>query len=323
MRPTPRVLAVALLAAGCARSIAPVEVSISREEAQLARGRYLAEAVMACGGCHARRDWTRFSGPPKAGTEFAGSGDIARDEGFSEKFSFSAPNLTPHHLSQWTDGELARVIVFGQRPDGRGLFPYMPYFEYREALARDDLAALVSFLRTLPAVASDPASAPRFAMPRFVLDALPEPRELREKAPGPGAPEYGRYLTEIAGCMGCHTKADRRGLPVGAPYAGGREFPVPAPGGGTVRSANLTPHDRAGLGRWTKQAFVERFRTRAVEAVAEQPIEPGGYNSVMPWWAWARMSDDDLGAIYDFLRSLPPSDVAVMRHSQSAPAPPP
>jgi mono/diheme cytochrome c family protein len=308
-----------LMTTGCARLLEPVELEVRRDEAQLARGRYLAEAVMACGSCHSRRDWTRFAGPPKAGTEFTGSGDIARDEGFSERFSFTAPNLTPANLGAWSDGDVARAIVFGQRPDRRGLFPYMPYFETREALARDDLAALVAYLRTLPPVATEPPPPPRFGMPRFVMDTLPEARPLREKAPSPGAPDYGRYLTEIAGCMGCHTAADRRGHPEGPPYSGGREFPVPLPGSGTVRSANLTPDDHAGLGRWTKEGFVQRFRERTVEALAGQALEPGGFNTVMPWWVWARMSDADLGAIYDYLRSLPPSAVAVRRHTPTSP----
>ena len=310
-----RRLVLVLLVSGCARTIAPVDVSVSDEQAQLERGRYLATSVMVCGACHARRDWSRSAGPPKEGTEFAGSGDIARDEHFSPKFSFFAPNLTPHHLGSWSNGELARAIVFGQGRDGRGLFPYMPYFEYRESLARDDLSALISYLRTLPAIGTDPPGPQRFAMPRFVLDGLPEERPLREKAPQPGAPEYGEYLTEISGCMGCHTKADKRGQPVGAPYAGGREFIVPAPGGGIVRSANLTPDDTAGLGRWTKERFIARFRVAPVETARQQVVEPGGFNSVMPWWAWARMNDGDLGAIYDYLRTLPPTREAFVRYS--------
>lgn len=303
------------LVTGCARTIAPVDVSVSREQAQLERGRYLATSVMVCGACHARRDWSRYAGPPKEGTEFAGSGDIARDEHFSEKFSFFAPNLTPHHLASWSDGEVARAVVFGQGKDGRGLFPYMPYFEYREALARDDLSALIAYLRTLPSIDTDPPGPQRFAMPRFVLDGLPEERPLREKAPQPGAPEYGEYLTQISGCMGCHTQADRRGQPVGAPYAGGREFIVPAPGGGVVRSANLTPDDEAGLGRWSKAQFIARFRVASLESARAQPVEPKGFNSVMPWWAWGRMSDGDLGAVYDYLRILPPSPQAVVRYA--------
>lgn len=302
-----RVLPLLLLATSCARHLAPVEVTPTTDEARLARGKYLAEAVMACGACHARRDWRFFAGPAVEGSEFAGSGDLARTEGFSEKFSFWAPNLTPHHLASWTDGELARAIVFGQAKDGHGLFPYMPYFEYREALAKDDLSALVAWLRTLPAVPGKAPGPRRFPMPGFVLDGLPEARVLREKAPQPGAPEYGRYLTEIAGCMGCHTKADRRGVPSGPAYAGGREFPVPAPGGGTVKSANLTPHDTTGLGKWTKEVFIARFRARSLDALRAQPVGAGASNSVMPWWAWARLRDEDLGAIYDFLRTLPAS----------------
>lgn len=302
-----RVLLSLLLTSSCARYIAPVEVTPGTDEARLARGRYLAEAVMACGACHARRDWTRFSGPAREGTEFAGSADLARDERFSEKFSFSAPNLTPHHLAAWSDGELARAIVFGQSKDGRGLFPYMPYFEYRDALARDDLSALVAYLRTLPAVAWDAPGPPRFPMPGFVMNGFPESRALREKAPLPGAPEYGRYLTEIGSCVGCHTQADRRGTPIGPRYGGGREFLVPAPGTGALRSANLTPDDETGLGRWSKEVFVGRFRARSLEAVRGQPVADGSSNSLMPWWAFARMSDQDLGAIYDYLRTLPAS----------------
>lgn len=290
-----------LALSACARQLAPVPLTPVSGEAQLARGRYLAEAVMACGACHAERDWTFVGGPAKDGTEFAGSGDLARSEGFSDKFSFSAPNLTPHHLGDWTDGELARAIVFGQGKDGRGLFPYMPYFDYRDALARDDLSALVAWLRTLP---SKPWQAPgprRFPMPGFVLDGFPEARTLREKAPQPGDADYGRYLAELAGCRACHTRSDKRGKALGAPYAGGRDIPAPAPGQGTLRSSNLTPHP-AGLAAWTKDVFIARFRAGALPVVASGP------SSTMPWWALARMRDEDLAAIYDFLRTLPPSE---------------
>jgi mono/diheme cytochrome c family protein len=294
-----------LLAAGCARNIPPVEVTPTTDEAQLARGRYLAEAVMNCGGCHAQRDWRFSSGPPVEGTEFAGSGDLARTEGFSEKFSFSAPNLTPHHLGAWTDGEVARAIVFGQSKGGHGLFPYMPYFEYREALARDDLSALVAFLRTLPPVPWEPPGPRRFPMPGFVLNGFPEERPLRATAPRPGEQDSGRYLTEIAACMGCHTQADKRGTFTGPRYAGGREFKVPAPGAGVLKSRNLTPDPNTGLGLMTKQTFIALFRARSLELVREQVVPPGETNSTMPWWSYARMRDEDLGAIYDYLRTLP------------------
>lgn len=311
-------LSVLVLVAACAPRIEPVDVAVTKSEAQVARGEYLATAVMACDACHTQRDWTRYSGPPKEGSGFAGSGDIAREERFSDRFSFSAPNLTPHHLGSWSDGEVARAIVFGQRPDGRGLFPYMPYFEYREALARDDLAALVAFLRTLPTEPGPPPVQARFPMPGFVLNGFPEPRELREKPPQPGAADYGRYLTEVAGCLGCHTDADRRGNFVGPRYGGGREFKVPAPGGGVVRSANLTPDDETGLGAWTRERFIARFRDASLAQARQQAVSPGGFNTVMPYWAWARLREEDLGAIFDYLRTLPAVKRPVVKHAPKA-----
>lgn len=305
-----RALLALCLLAGCARNIAPVSVTVTRSEAQLARGEYLARAVMVCGACHGERDWTQLGGPVKEGTEFGGSGDLARSEGFSEKFSFSAPNLTPHGLGGWSDGEVARAIVFGQRPDRRGLFPYMPYFEYREALAMDDLAALVAYLRSLGPIVRDAPGEVRFPMPGFVLNRFPEERPLRPSAPVMDAPDRGKYLTEIAGCLGCHTAADKRGTFTGPRYAGGREFHVPAPGSGVVRSANLTPDAETGLGTWTKEGFVARFKSASSPGAAT-----GGFNTVMPWWAWSRMNEDDLGAMFDYLRTLPPVKQMVSKHA--------
>ncbi|MEW5739843.1 MAG: cytochrome C [Myxococcota bacterium] len=318
MRLLPYALCLGALLA-CAPRIDPVRVAVTRSEAQLARGEYLARAVMACGACHSERDWTKVNGPVKDGAEFAGSGDLAREERYSEKFSFAAPNLTPHHLGNWTDGEVARAIVFGQRPDRRGLFPYMPYFEYREALARDDLSAVVAFLRTLPPQPGPPTVEARFPMPGFVLNRFPEERPLREKAPAPGETDYGKYLTEIAGCLACHTEADKRGAFTGPRYGGGREFKVPAPGAGVVRSANLTPDPETGLGAWTREQFIARFKSASLDAVRGQDVPPGGFNSVMPYWAWARMREEDLGAIFDFLRSLPPEKRRFAKHSSDPP----
>jgi len=301
-----RLLLLLCLLPACARNIAPVAVVVTTSEAQVARGEYLARSVMVCGACHSERDWTRLGGPAKDGTEFGGSSDIARTEGFPDSFSFWAPNLTPHGLSGWSDGEVARAIVFGQRPDQRGLFPYMPYFDYRESLATDDLAAVVAYLRSLPSIVKDAPGPVRFPMPGFVLNRFPEERTLRPTAPA----DTGRYLLEIAGCAGCHTEADKRGTFTGPRYAGGREFRVPAPGAGTVRSANLTPDVETGLGAWTKEQFIARFRT-----AAPGDVPAGGFNTVMPWWAWSRMNDADLGAMYDALKSLAPVKHAVIKHS--------
>jgi hypothetical protein len=66
---------------------------------------------------------------------------------------FWAPNLTPSEtgLGNWTDEEIATAITGGLRPDRRILAPAMPWPAYA-ALSEADVAALVSYLRSLPAI---------------------------------------------------------------------------------------------------------------------------------------------------------------------------
>ena len=307
------VVVVVVGLAGCRKNIPYPEV---KPDADVARGQYLASHVMVCVSCHSARDWTRPGGPVVDGQAFVGSGDMGKDEGYGDAFSFGAPNLTPHEahgLKSWSDGEIARAAFLGQGREGRGLFPLMPYRDYRDHIALDDVAAVVAFLRSLPPSPHQTPAPPRFPMPGFVLDGFPQERALKAKAPQPGDAGYGQYLAGIAGCATCHTNK-----PMGAAWAGGREFPVPPPGSGTVRSANLTPDDDTGLGRWTREVFIARFKGQTLEAArAADPIA-GGFNTVMPWWAYAGMTDDDLGAIYDYLKTLPPSKNLIIKHQAAA-----
>ena len=65
-------------------------------------------------------------------------------------------------------------------------------------------------------------------------------------------------------------------------------------------SPNLTPDPATSpIGHWPEDAFVARFRKG--ELIAGTP---------MPWGAYARMTDDDLRAVYRYLRSLPPASNA-------------
>jgi hypothetical protein len=83
-------------------------------------------------------------------------------------------------------------------------------------------------------------------------------------------------------------------------YAGGRTFKGVF---GTVTSPNITP-DETGIGNTTKEAFIGRFKSFAT--MTELPPAPKGRNTIMPWVPYSRLTDEDLGAIYDYLRSLKP-----------------
>ena len=108
--------------------------------------------------------------------------------------------------------------------------------------------------------------------------------------------EYGRYLAHtVANCNGCHTQRNKlTGGFVGPPFAGGLVMEEPE---GTFVTPNLTPIASGILAMLTEQAFVDRFRVRGRVHVG----------SPMPWESYARMTENDLGAIYRYLRTLEPA----------------
>lgn len=86
-------------------------------------------------------------------------------------------------------------------------------------------------------------------------------------------------------------------------YAGGDEIKLPF---GTIRGANLTSDAETGLGAWTKEQFIQRFKSMATDQVKNMEVQPGGFNTVMPWTMYGGMTEEDLGAIYEYLQSLKP-----------------
>jgi hypothetical protein len=65
-------------------------------------------------------------------------------------------------------------------------------------------------------------------------------------------------------------------------------------------SKNLTPHE-SGLGPWSQADFIARFRLHSTPATVE-PLA----NTLMNWNAFSGMTDEDLIALYQFFRTLPP-----------------
>jgi hypothetical protein len=115
---------------------------------------------------------------------------------------------------------------------------------------------------------------------------------------------YGRYLTRIALCSDCHTPIDQQGTPLpGMDFAGGMEFYET---GYRVRSANITPDADTGIGSWSEQQFIDKFKAFENTAPASLSDIERRQNTVMPITAYAGMTREDLSAIYAFLRSQKP-----------------
>ncbi|HET9315377.1 MAG TPA: c-type cytochrome [Vicinamibacteria bacterium] len=138
--------------------------------------------------------------------------------------------------------------------------------------------------------------------------------------------ERGRYLVSSIGCGECHTpkrmtakgwEEDRTRLLSGHPE-GSKLAPAPALGqGGWVAASswdltawsgpwgvsyavNLTPDENTGIGSWSEETFVSALRTGRHMGVSRPILPP------MPWKAFRNLTDEDLKAVYAYLRTLPP-----------------
>ena len=103
---------------------------------------------------------------------------------------------------------------------------------------------------------------------------------------------------------------------VGKEFAGGEKFEAPAIG--TVYSANITPDMETGIGKWSEDFFVKKIHDYRDYVEKGSPRMTGREQfTVMPWLAFCRMSNEELGAIYTYLRTLKPVRNAVETHPKS------
>jgi hypothetical protein len=248
-------------------------VTRSTDSDVLARGKHLAESVAPCTTreCH--------------GTDLGGGDPI--DMGPLGRLT--GPNITRVML-EYSDGELARLLGHGIKKDGRSV-RFMPVQDVAW-LPDDDVAAIVSFVRTVPA--SDKPSGPMFIgtlgkvldrKDRIIFDVarrIDHTAGVHAKGATP-TKEYGRFLA--MGCQGCHGERFSGGRIPGAPSS----VPIPL---------NLTP-DETGLKDWS---FEDMSR------LLDTGIRKNGrrLDPFMPFEAFAKLDDVERRALWAYLRSLPP-----------------
>jgi len=237
----------------------PVQsISVDITPERVARGERFAEF---CAACHSEDD-----APPLEGSDFLG--EEAPPIGV-----FYAPNLTPTHLGDWTDGEIIRAIREGVHKDGRSLL-IMPSGTFRK-LSDDDVQGIVAFLRSQPPVEPDTPPTRLNILGAIMANVAPifevqPPVTEPVVAPPQGASaEYGGYLVSFT-CTLCH----------GSELEGDTQFGGP-------------PLVGAGAG-WSEDEFISFMRT----GVTPSGIEVDGEQ--MPWEVLSRFfaDDDDLRAIF-------------------------
>lgn len=110
--------------------------------------------------------------------------------------------------------------------------------------------------------------------------------------------ERGNYLVKLGGCNDCHTPGYFLGKPDTQRYLGGSDVGFVVPGLGVFLGNNLTPDKETGLGDWTEEEIVTAIRTGVTPEGRE--LAP-----VMPWRAFAGLTDYDARAIAIYLKTLP------------------
>ena len=275
-------LALALLGAGAvyglserrtrARFQVPAHpLAVRDDPAAVERGRHLA-TVRACVGCH--------------GDGLAGR--VEMDDPVLGRLA--GPNLTRGGRgAALTLADWERAVRHGVRRDGRPLL-IMPAQEHN-GMSDEDLAAVVAYVRSLPADPSTPPPSRMGPVLRALFVAgqvsLLPAEEIEHTRPHPRRVEaeptaaYGAYLATM--CTGCH----------GPGFSGGK---IPGAPPGWRPASNIT---RAGIGAWSEADFVRALR------VGRRP-DGSPIDTLMPVRLTKHMTDVELRALYTYLHAVPP-----------------
>lgn len=250
------------------------DLSVAGTPEQIARGDYLVN--LSCIGCHGA---VGPDGIPTEQMPLTGGWNIAAAEGFGFMGDMITENLTPGgKLATYSDGELFRVLRHSIDKQGAKL-GFMDFLPYKE-LSDDDTQAIIAYLRTLeaapsPGVTGDSLNFVGAIMTGAgILPAQP-PGAATVQAPPQGiTADYGKYVATYGECRGCHGP-DLAGT---AASALGPAVPSPRPLVGTLSQAQFVAMMRGGA-------------------------RPDGtpFPETMPWRNAAKMTDDDLAALYAYL----------------------
>ena len=283
------IVVLILLAAGAVYAISeinlnttlerkPERISISSDSMTIERGAHLTRAIAKCIDCHG---------------EDLGGKVVVEDPlvGY-----IAGPNITSGKGSvtrDYTDADWVRTIRYGVDPAGHPLvvMPSNEYWHHDD----EELGAIISYVKSVPPVdrESDEMSLALPIRALFLAGEVPLPAELidvsasRPPAPTPGpTAEYGKHLSITGGCIGCH----------GPGLSGGR---VPGAPPDWLPSSNLTPDRTTGLGAWSEEDFFRALRT------GKRPDGTEINGAFMPWKYTAKMKDDEIRALWLYLRTVP------------------
>jgi mono/diheme cytochrome c family protein len=250
---------------------APSPLRVAPDSSLLARGEHL--ALIGCAGCHAPSLREPLSG---------GAGNFLAESGMPLGRLY-APNLTPGGpLATWSDAEIGRAVREGIGRDGLPLL-VMPSTSLR-GLSDRDLSAIVAFLRRQPPLSTQhpakrltPLAYAILGAHAFATSAQPAVAQPVADPPAGVPARQGAYLVGLLDCRTCH----------GPDLRGGRKGQFPPIGPDLVAVA----------GAHTGAEFELALR-HGVSARDGHALDPAR----MPFAQFSTLEDDEVGAIYAYLR---------------------
>ena len=263
------------------------------EDPAVERGHYVFDAA-GCMECH-----TDSKG---GGERLAGGRALATPFG-----TFYSPNITPDPetgIGNWRPEDLTEALRHGTSPDGDPYYPAFPYPSYA-GMTDQDIADLYAYLMAQPAVVREnrdhdlgfPYSL-RFTLvvwQALYLDAEPFTPDPAQDAVW----NRGAYLVRHLGhCGECHSPRGFLGAVDNSQELAGNPD---GPEGGKI--PNLTP-SADGLQGWSESDIVSALK---IGMTPEGDFLGDSMGEVIDN-STGKLTDDDLSAIANYLKSLPPLD---------------
>jgi mono/diheme cytochrome c family protein len=267
-------------------------IKATKDTTVIAQGRRIVLGAGHCVDCHSKTH--NIDSVLRLGQEPDLSGGRKFDLPFG---NFYTRNITPDSatgIGRMTDGEIARMLRYGVKKNGEAALPFMPF----QNMTDDDLTAVISYLRSLKpiknVVPEHDYNVMGSVIKAYMIKPVGPTEPIKPTIARDTTAAYGKHLVmTVANCNECHTKRDGIGNYVGEPLAGGSVFEEK--GVPTLITPNLTPDSSSRIFGWSQDDFIKRFRMgRAIPY------------SHMPWESFGRMTDDELKAIYKYLRTLKP-----------------
>jgi mono/diheme cytochrome c family protein len=278
------------IASVCAVTLLVASASAAAQT-PLERGSYLVNSVGACSNCHT----PRVNGQPDLSKLLSGGFQVFDEPTFVVKGANGTPDRETG-IGAWSDDGLKHALRTGMHPNGTQLATVMPYPFYG-VITEGDMNAIVAYLRSIPAIRNQ-VQTPVYKAQQIVVP-YPGADKPMTQADLSDPVKRGFYLSSIAHCMACHSRASEGPPDFKSNFGkGGREFRTPA---GVAKTANISSHPTAGLGAWS-DAELRRVLTEGISRDGRK-LKPPMIDYVAYYKTW---SDADLSALIAWIRSIPP-----------------